>query len=149
MSIKVDTMLFELASLRRTKLGGDSYIEKLDEEYRSTPQYKEYVAAKDAQRQIDDQISSLENDIREVALSEFAENQVKDLGGVQVKIFTIMEYDDQAATDYCLSHNHASLLKLDKRKFEKVAKELQPDFVTIKEEPRAQIASDLSDYLNP
>lgn len=92
-------------------------------------------------------IEDLETEIRNVAIEEYMINGVKDLGGVQIKVFTNLEYDEQAAVNYCLEHQHATLLKLDKRGFEKVAKELKPEFVKIEEVARAQIATDLSNYL--
>jgi hypothetical protein len=92
-------------------------------------------------------VSKLETEIRNEATLDYLDNGIKDLGGVQIKNFTVLEYDEQEAVNYCLEHQHATLLKLDKRGFEKVAKELRPEFVRIEEVARAQIATDLSDYL--
>jgi hypothetical protein len=147
MSIKVDTMLFELAKLRESDSQYTFKIATANEALRQTKEYTDLQMLKEAQVQNEAQIILTEKNVREIALSEYAANQVKDFGGVQIKNFTILEYDEQAAVNYCLKHQHAGLLKLDKRGFEKVAKITQPDFVTIKEEPRAQIATDLSEYL--
>lgn len=147
MSIKVDTMLFELAKLRVLQNEAHQNVAEVDERIKCLPEIIEREAKQLTEKSILEQIAGLEKDLREVALEEYAINKHKDLGGVQIKIFTSLEYDENIAVNYCLEHKHNTLLKLDKRGFEKVAKELKPEFVTVKEEPRAQIATDLSEYL--
>ncbi len=147
MSLKVDTMLFELARARDDERRSKVNIEKVQAKLEQTEEWIDLQQMKETLSKIQSGIALIENDTRAVALAEYTESQLKDLGGVQIKTFTVLEYDENTAVNYCLEHQHAKLLKLDKRGFEKVAKELQPEFVTIKEEPRAQIASDLSEYL--
>jgi hypothetical protein len=64
---------------------------------------------------------------------------------VTVKMYTILEYDPAVALDYCTKHLPKAL-RLDRRAFEKVAKVLEPDFVTFCVEPRATILSKLEEY---
>ena len=147
MSIKVDTMLFELARARDDERRSKANIEKVQAKLEQTEEWIYLQQMKTTLSNIQSGIELMEKDVREVALAEYAENKVKDLGGVQIKVFTNLEYDENTAVNYCLEHQHATLLKLDKRGFEKVAKELKPDFVKIDEVARAQIATDLSEYL--
>jgi hypothetical protein len=145
-------MLFELAKLRNKNSQYSFKIAAANEALRLTKEFTDLQMIKDAQAQNEAQIILIEKDIREVALEEYDESQVKDLGGVQIKTFTSLEYAEGAAILYCMNHQEKKLqemvsYKLDKRGFEKIAKELKPEFVTIKEEPRAQIATDLSEYL--
>ena len=147
MSIKVDTMLFELAQLRKKHQEAQDAAKRTQEVLETDPLYQKVQSFKTDAAQISELVDKLETDIRNVSVGEFTDNGVKDLGGVQIKIFVTLEYDEDEAVNYCLEHQHANLLKLNKTGFEKVAKELKPEFVTIKEEPRAQIASDLSEYL--
>ena len=65
---------------------------------------------------------------------------------IKVKMYTVLGYDDGEALDYARVYIPRAV-KLDKRKFEQAAKVLEPDFVTITQEPRATIARDLSKYL--
>ncbi len=65
---------------------------------------------------------------------------------MQVKTFNVLKYDPECARSYCIEHlPHA--LKLDTAAFEKTAKTIPLDFVTMTTEARVQIASDLSTYL--
>ena len=86
--------------------------------------------------------------VRSIAVRKFDGENKDPLGNgtVQIAVYTTLDYDAQQALNYCLVH-WPDCVKLDKRKFEKAAKVLQPDFVTIGEDPRAKIAKDLSRYL--
>lgn len=66
---------------------------------------------------------------------------------VKVILYTILDYDLADALEYARQHLPKAL-KLDKRTFERAAKAIEPDFVTIGQEPRTRIASDLSSYLD-
>jgi len=65
---------------------------------------------------------------------------------VKVALFTVLDYAPGDALEYARLHLPKAL-KLDKRTFEKMAKVIEPDFVTISQEPRVRIARDLSAYL--
>ena len=62
--------------------------------------------------------------------------------GVSVKIFQTLDYDPKEALKWAMAHQIA--LSLDKKSFETFAKATPLEFVTIGEEPRAQIATELS-----
>ena len=66
--------------------------------------------------------------------------------GVSVKVFTILDYDTKDALKWAMSHQIA--LTLDKKSFETFAKATPLEFVTISEEPRAQIATNLGTVEN-
>lgn len=61
---------------------------------------------------------------------------------VTIKLFDVVRYDPEEARRYCVDHLPAAL-NLDKARFERAAKVLGLDFVTIEKEPRAQIATQL------
>jgi hypothetical protein len=147
MSIKIDTMLFELAELRKKYKEAQDAAKRTQEVLETEPLWQKVQSFKTDAAEVGELVSKLETEIRNVAIYEYIDNGIKDLGGVQIKVFSTLEYDENTAVNYCLEHQHANLLKLNKTGFEKVAKELKPEFVTIKEEPRAQIATDLSEYL--
>lgn len=99
----------------------------------------------DALTQAGANVAELETNLRELTLQAFAETGNKaPAEGVSVKIFGVLSYDPKEALQYAKEHGVA--LKLDTTSFEKMAKisELRPSFVSITEEARAQIASNLS-----
>jgi len=88
--------------------------------------------------------------LRVHALIEYGETQNKNPApGVSVKIFIRLDYEAKEALAWAI--NHTVALQLDKKLFENLVKAMpvKPDFVTSREEPQAQIASDLSKILEP
>ena len=85
--------------------------------------------------------------VRELALAAYDETGNKDPhAAVKVKMYTVLTYDEKEALDFCRDCM-PDALKLDKRAFEKVAKDSPlVDFVTATKEPRATITRDLSEY---
>lgn len=65
---------------------------------------------------------------------------------VKVVLSTVLDYDPGEALEYARQHLPKAL-KLNKQAFEKAAKAIEPDFVTMGKMPRARIAGDLSAYL--
>ncbi|KKM06273.1 hypothetical protein LCGC14_1745660 [marine sediment metagenome] len=80
--------------------------------------------------------------LRELTLKAYAETGEKAPAvGVSVKIFEVLRYDKDEAMKWGVEHRIA--LKLDTLTFEKIAKVEGLEFVTITEEPQAQIAQNL------
>lgn len=93
-------------------------------------------------------LAEAEAKLRESTLTAYQETGEKQPApGVSVKMFQTLDYDPQRAYRWACEHKIA--LSLDKKAFESFAKtSFTPlDFVAINEEARAQIASDLSEYL--
>ena len=65
---------------------------------------------------------------------------------IAIKMYTVLDYDDGTALDYARVYIPRAV-KLVKSTFEKAAKVLELDFVVVRQEPRATIARDLSEYL--
>lgn len=87
-----------------------------------------------------------EDKLRELTLQVYALTGNKQPAeGVSVKIFETLDYDPKTALKWAMSHQIA--LSLDKKSFEGFAKATPLDFVTVSEEPRAQIATNLGDYI--
>lgn len=84
-----------------------------------------------------------EDKLRELTLQIYEQTGNKaPAEGVSVKIFQTLDYDPKRALKWALSHQIA--LNLDKKTFETFAKITPLEFVLITEEPRAQIATNLS-----
>jgi len=99
-------------------------------------------------RELEKQVEAEIQALREEAIEHFrATGDVRPHEAVQIKIYKTVKYDDQTALKWCEERIPELVKKsIDKTKFEKVAKELQLDFVEIIDEPRASIATDLSIY---
>ena len=88
-----------------------------------------------------------EIDVREIGRNIFAETGDKTPHpAVKIKIYTALDYTDGDAVEYAREHLPQAL-KLIKNIFEAAAKVIKLDFVTMRKEPRATIARDLSKYL--
>jgi hypothetical protein len=85
--------------------------------------------------------------VRRATLIEYRrDGEKKPHPSVQVKMYTVLEYDPDEAKQFCL-RSYPDGLNLNKRAFEKAARVLKPDCVTIDKEPRPTVAKDLSAYL--
>lgn len=91
-------------------------------------------------------LAEAETLLREATIKVYREtgNKAPALG-VSVKIFQTLDYDPKEALKWAMSHQVA--LSLDKKSFEGFAKATPLDFVSVNDEPRAQIATDLSKVL--
>jgi len=78
----------------------------------------------------------------EAIISYEIDGNRKPVPGVEIKLFTRLSYETGKAFDWALDHKIS--LSLDKKIFETLAKVNPPPFVTIRQEPMAQIATDLS-----
>lgn len=67
--------------------------------------------------------------------------------GFTVYAETMVEYDPDRAVQWCISHDFLGLLRLESKGFERVAVQLRPEFVAVRERQRVRIARDLSRLL--
>lgn len=97
-----------------------------------------------------DDMDALDKSIRKAALDEYDYDQNKKPGnGIEIKIFSVaMITDVERAREWSL-HNFTPALKLDESAFKKaaIAGTIPSSLATVSEETRAQIATDLSEYL--
>uniref|UniRef100_A0A6M3LAG7 Uncharacterized protein n=1 Tax=viral metagenome TaxID=1070528 RepID=A0A6M3LAG7_9ZZZZ len=101
----------------------------------------------DTARDTANAVNEAENLLRELTIKAYQDtgNKAPALG-VSVKLFQTLDYDPKDALKWAMSHQIA--LSLDRKSFEGFAKATPLDFVTVKEEPRAQIATDLSKVIS-
>jgi len=91
-------------------------------------------------------VTDAESKLRELTLKAYVETGSKaPAPGVSVKIFQTLEYAEAQALTWALDHRMA--VKLDAKAFGRIAEASPIDFVTKKEEPRAQIATNLDEYI--
>ena len=142
--------LAEVARLRREVA---AHAEKLRIEQAvldDMPQAQIVAAMREMQKGMVGALAEAETLAKQEALAEYDETQDKrPLPGVEIKVFKVVEYEELAATMWCQS-NAPTMLKLDAKRFERFVKEdilnIPAHVAKVVEEPRAQLASDLSEY---
>ena len=143
----MDTQLIgNLARERERVKAAERALENADKILQLTPEWaarNEVIQELQRARQFE---KAQDDIVRAIALSEFGSTGVKSAHpAVTIKMFKRFVYDARQALDYAREHI-PNALKLDARAFEKAAQALGLDFVTIEDDPRPQIASDLSEY---
>jgi len=112
-----------------------------------TEEFKNFQIAEDQMVRLKYDLRSTEAEYKTECIEAYEETGEKDQLGGKVKLFTVLEYDKEKARLWAIEHKHAGLLNLAVRAFERVAKNLTPDFVTISQVPRMTLSKDLSQYL--
>lgn len=101
-------------------------------------------------KEVEEAISEKEDIARVLALSLSAETGYTDRKhseGIEIKKFTRAIITDETSAKLWVSQNAPSLLKIDEPKVKKAVEYLNLPWITVEDEYRAQIASDLSEYL--
>ena len=103
----------------------------------------------DAKSTLEARIADRESQVKALAVAMYqATGEKKPADGVQVKLFTTLNYDKEKAFHWACETGIAVMpTALDVKAFEKIAKATVIPFVTITEEPRPSIDSDLSHLL--
>jgi len=116
----------------------------------ATPAYRELLRLQEATQVAKTLLAENEAAYRAQMLAALEATGEKKHPGGQVKTIKSYEYDEALAVTWALEHGHANLLKVDASGFKKdvaASDRLRPDFVTVVEKPRAELASDLSQFL--
>lgn len=94
-------------------------------------------------------LENIEAAYKAQCVADYLASGEKKYAGGQIKMVKSYEYNEDDAVAWALAHEHANLLKVDARGFKEIAKsdKLRPDFVRVVEEPRAELASDLGEFL--
>jgi len=131
----------KLAVLRRKKTEIDEEI-KVSREAWMEENAGKILAASVA----GDLVVEMEEKIQAAAVAEFlATGDKKPAPGVGIREVEKLDYDDILAIDWAIGHGHRGLLSLKRADFERAAKSIQPDFVTISTVPQATIARKLEE----
>jgi len=144
----------KLRELAHTKwlLGNRAMDLQLAQDYlEQTPEYFEVNELTKEIKELQQSEANLNANIKTATLqlselSGYADR--KPVSGVQIKEFTVVEILDEKKAKIWASQNAPDTISLSKSKFDKVAKVLDLDFVKTGTEYRAQVASDLSNYLD-
>ncbi len=89
-------------------------------------------------------VNDTEDELRGLTLKAYAETGNKAPAvGVGIREVTKLDYDPKVALTY--AKEHLLFLQLNKKAFEKFAKDEEPDFVVISQQPQATIATNLEE----
>ena len=135
--------VWTLSGLRQAHMEAGRYLGDLRAEWET-----EHAEAIDRVKNLREEIEAVELAIRDLALAEYGKTgDPKVVVGVEVKVFGVLDYAPQAALAWAKEHGVA--LSLNIVEFAAIMKATgdRPEFVTLKDEPRAQIASALGKHL--
>ena len=145
---RLDDLIMALAVARKEEAAQKDVKDIAWENVTASNQYKVYAALNDQYREKARLVDFLESKVRGVALILYQSSQQKDFSYVKVKIYKALAYELKHAIHWCMVA-YPKALKLDTGAFEKAAKELELDFVSITDDPRVSIANDLEMALPP
>jgi hypothetical protein len=135
--------IVSLACARRSvelqALAVDAALGALEE----TEAFKSWRAAKNAKQDAEKAEAAVDAEVRELAL---ASGEKQPHPAVQIITTSVLEYQDKDAVAWCIQTQQLSLLKIDTRAFEKVARTLEIQGVIRHEKPGVRIASNLRQY---
>lgn len=139
----LDVLLALLASCRGAQAVRHEEAQRAEERVRETPEWAEAERRLGVWEMTSRVVAELEGEVKEIALRRFVETGDKrPHPSVQIKEFTRLDYDKDLALAYAIK-NLQLAVKLDATAFEKVAKVMPLEFVTVRKEPAAQIAKNL------
>lgn len=144
--------LKDLAEFRKEDALLGKQILDLQTALDKTPEAMALKEAREKRTKLSDNISTIESFIRKSALDSFISTNVKPpFDAIKVKIFKVIKYDRKAAEKWAKETNPDAFFTFDQKGFEKYAKAVADTIpvpcVTFEDDPRVEIASDLSMYL--
>ena len=138
----MDGLQSKVAKLHRARMALQEVSERI------TRARTEWEATQDAnflmQQEAREAVNVLEAEVKHIRIETFDGETKTPLYGIGIREVSKLDYSDDAAYLWALSHQLA--LKLDKKEFEKIAKATPLYFVNVVTEPQATIARDLSDW---
>lgn len=143
--------LKDLAELRRDEAKLSKEILDLQAELNKTAEAKRLQEVIEKRKKISDDIDVIESFIRRSALDDykFTKNKPR-FAGVTVKIFKVLKYEAGEAEKWA-KEKMPELFKFDLKGFEKYARAVEDTIpvpcVKFEDDPRVELASDLSMYL--
>lgn len=145
----MEKVITNLAYIRQVVSEREAILAAYETELHTTSLWKSLEERRASLQRAKTAQSELEAEARNRALAAYAETGDKvPHPAVKIKMYMVLEYKDEDAINYARKHLPGAL-KLDRRVFKNAAKAVAMDFVAIRQEPRATIARDLSEYLPP
>ena len=141
--------IFKLATLRSKEAAAKEQLNLLRAKLQESPSWMNWAEILESSQ---NEIQEVEPHIRELAETNFAATENKSPHpAVKIREKTVIEYDPPLALAWCRRHLPEAIV-LDAKLFEKHARAVEQtahiQFVKIRKEPQATIATDLSRHLS-
>ena len=144
----LDDQVQRLARIRAKREACVEQARELERALAASPKGQLLSGLRGKLAELDANLAAAEEAVRADAVFEYnATGSKHPHPAVKVKIFKRVIYDAKAALEYARQHI-PNAVRLDARKFEKAALELDLGFVEVVAEPRAQIDQDLTGYMD-
>jgi len=138
----------KLAKLRQASVRLEERKAKAVEALQETAEYATVDALTNSVKDIKAKISFLESEIKEHEVESAKKYKgYLPIVGVTIKNFKVLKVEDDKKAKVWLASNAPALLSYSDSKLLKAVENLEIDWATVETEPRAQIESDLSVYL--
>lgn len=137
----------DIAEKRKYITVVEDRIEAQQKKLERTQEYQHLKTAKERLTRLLYDLRSVETEYKDECVESHVETGMTNFPGGKVKLYTTLDYNKEQARNWAIEHNHAGLLNLAKREFERVAKSLNPDFVAISQTPKMTLSKDLSEFL--
>lgn len=140
-------VIAKLAYTRKVEAEYKAEIAQADAAIKETSEWKYLEQRREYLKTVQADVADAEIKVRKEALDIFAEtgNNIPH-PAVKIKRYTVLDYKEADAIEYAREHLPEAL-KLVRGVFKNAAKVVKMDFVAIRQEPRATIARNLSEYL--
>jgi hypothetical protein len=136
-----------VAALRRQRDILESEKRLLSAEIQNSPLYKDLERTKEKLVGLGAELETAEAELRTGLLDLYEQTEKKHLPYGEIKLFVTLKYNERDAVAWAIRGDMLSLLNLDTKGFEKIAKAADLDFVEKRSDPRAFLHSDLSEFL--
>lgn len=142
----LDDRLHELANLRRQLALAKELEQEAESAFQKTPEFQKFGERNKMRLLLVAQERVAYDLVCDIAKRLYKDTGEKKYPGVSVVMEKSMTYDMEAALAWC-KERLPEALTIVKPTFEKVADIMRPDFVTFDEQPKARVASNLSEFL--
>jgi hypothetical protein len=145
---ELEQKLRTVAALRKAKADTQETLQAVQAQINATPLGERLSELYSALRDINERLGAQETEARLEAVQAFHQTgERKPVPGAEVKMFTTVKITDPAqAMRWAIDHA-PSTITLNETKFGSAVSALSLPFITVGEEPRGQISSDLSKWL--
>jgi hypothetical protein len=147
----------DIAALRERLNRYKDFLTQAQTRLEQTDEHKNLEQCKRNIAEIAGELSQLEVDYKQQCLQRFEQTDERSYPGAKVRTYEIVEFTDIDAIKHSIKNNYTVCLSLKKANFNKIIKaeitkaqaagETLPDFVTLSQEERVSLASDMSEYL--
>ena len=150
MSDSLQAILAQVAQLRAVERDLVDQVATLQSELDATPLYQQLAALREQHQAAKMAVSEAEAQARSAALAEYAASgERKPAPGIEIRLWQVVDFDEQAATDWCRVHA-PNYLTVDAKRFREAASTLVGAPLVVRAEPRASLRNaEIAAYLAP